>query len=225
MSGSNWRGSIVQLIALTFLIAMMENTPRSIQMLLTVAAFTVTFGIQFYCRLFSSRIPQDQLWLCPAGIVQIPSTREARQAQLLLHSLYWPFFFLIILFPLFQQHPFSIAVFVTVALMLATGTGVYWCWCERRYRGFVSAQTPSLWSWKRVEVLEFESLSQDRARIRCKAKRYWRRMLLSENWIVDIEIYCPQSIAPHLHEQLLTWRQQHALQQSIFRLGGPPSQN
>jgi hypothetical protein len=200
----DWRGTIRHAALLAFLAWIMFSAQWSWQKTAFGAVAAFALATHLYARLFSSRDPTMQLWISPRGIVQLSSTPEARQAQRVF-AIVEAFFPAVVIIPIFLEmrfHPWAIVVMTAILLIcIASALRTF-----RRYRNYVAFEKPGLWSWKSVDRIKVQELPGERASIRCRVTRYWRRVAITTDWIVDIVVACPAGIADQLEKQMLAWR-------------------
>jgi len=207
--GGTWRGSFGQIASVLFIawIASSQGRPffKDPFMVACIIAGAVALGTQLYGRLLSPSAPHMQLWLSPNGVSQILSTPEARtgqQAGYIAGHLMTPLVLILLAFQ-FHNPRFTLATALVI-------TGVWGFFIVRFWRRHAQHRqldqtnfVPKLWPWSQIRKIDVQTLANDRARIRCQLRRYWWKITLSDDWVVDIQIPCPPQIAEKLSRQNL----------------------
>jgi hypothetical protein len=207
--GGTWRGIAGPLVWVGILIwFLMTRLPlwEVPQFLAWGVIALIALATQVYARFFSVREPRMQLWLSPEGVAQIPSTPEARQAQWITANARWLVLPILLIAMMIHFKAHARPIGMTLAGFVVVGTIGLW-WLLRRRRGVLDSENyrPAVWPWARIEKVEVSLLPKDRARVRCRITRYWWRISVTTEWVVDFEVACKAETAKGLEREMLAW--------------------
>ncbi len=207
-ASGTWRGRARQAIWIFILFFLFTRSRMFPQMWIWALTAALVLLAQLYAWLFSPQRPTMQLWLAPHGMAQILSTPEGRRAAFVGHDIALLIVPLCVAAILLQE-------WRTTGVILLAAIGVlflfcFWVWLRRRRKRIREPiadlnYTPTLWPWPRLQRIDIKPLRSNRLRIRARANRYWHRILIAQDWVIDIEIPCPQSLAAHLSTQIRQW--------------------
>jgi len=209
--GGTWRGPLNDSIFVVILILIVVSGHavwREPNLLMWGVIGIVALTMRLYVRLFSAREPRMQLWISPDGIAQVQSTPEARQAQWVAHHVMWLFcpVSLLILVVLIPERLGAISFFL-IAVIVALTFFFYWRAWKRRGDLAALDYIPQLSPWTTILKIDFQTLSRDRLRVRCRKLRSWKGIAISHEWIIDIELPDAQLVAEPLRALMLQWHE------------------
>jgi hypothetical protein len=207
-AGGTWRGTVGQFVwiaALLWVFAGGRGFANSDLVIIGVLG-GATLATQLYARLFSAREPRMQLWLSPEGVAQVPSTPEARRALSIgegLGLLIVPAFWVALLMDGGGRIGW-IPLTVITAIMAVGGLAQWGRW-RRMGRADGADYVPGLWRWGAIERIQVKVLPGGRSRFRCMVLRKWWRIHMGEEWVINIEVECPEAAAEAIGRQMVEW--------------------